>query len=175
MWAISILDHSKNYVSFLDEKNPCPLPIYDLCFVPTAMALVDPKGSKEATSFIIENHITGTWQKFIGNANAIPLMASGEEGYEHAQYMSFLQHIQFEKTRRLAYISDWQGNSDTTFLYLPRLTCDNRPALYGDGNVASAFLKFPEEHCCNRYCSWAGLKPPSHDNIDNLTNMSTGE
>jgi hypothetical protein len=48
------------------------------------------------------------------------------------------------------------------------------PALYGDGNIGSAFMRFPNEHQCNRYCHWAELSCPSHDEISFLTAMDLG-
>lgn len=112
MWCISILNHSISYVHLIAAKNPCPLPIYNLQFSSMAMVSMDSKGStKKTTTFLVEDRIVGMWQKYIGNANAVPVMASGEEGYERAEFMAFLQHVQFEKTRGLAYISDWQGKS----------------------------------------------------------------
>lgn len=109
MWSISILNHSLSYVQLIAAQNPCPLPIYNLRFSPMALVSVDSKGSKKTTTYLVEDRIPGLWQKYIGNANAVPIIASDEEGYKRAEFMSFLQHVQFEKTRGLAYISDWQG------------------------------------------------------------------
>ncbi|KAF9068614.1 hypothetical protein BDP27DRAFT_1166370, partial [Rhodocollybia butyracea] len=55
--------------------------------------------------YIVEDRIEGTWQKYILNSCAVPLMAANEQGYECVQFMCFLQHLQFDKTKGLAYIS----------------------------------------------------------------------
>ncbi|KAF9062571.1 hypothetical protein BDP27DRAFT_1233430 [Rhodocollybia butyracea] len=116
MWCKSLLRHVLNYVSVLEAKNgPCPLGIYNLCFVPAAMVSCKGEGTRKAESYIVEDRIEGTWQKYILNSRAVPLMAADEQGYERAQFMCFLQHLQFDKTKGLAYISDWQG---TLFLIL---------------------------------------------------------
>ncbi|KAF9056718.1 hypothetical protein BDP27DRAFT_1242418 [Rhodocollybia butyracea] len=73
------------------------------------------EGTRKAESYIVEDCIKGTWQKYILNSRAVPLMAADEQGYECAQFMCFLQHLQFDKTKGLVYISDWQG---TLFLIL---------------------------------------------------------
>jgi hypothetical protein len=31
--------------------------------------------------------------------------------------------------------------------------------MFGEGNVGSAFEKFPQQHKCNEYCSWFKLTP----------------
>ena len=30
---------------------------------------------------------------------------------------------------------------------------------YREGNVQEAFISFPVQHQCNKYCTWMGLEP----------------
>ncbi|KAJ3760083.1 hypothetical protein EV360DRAFT_40552 [Lentinula raphanica] len=166
--CISLLDHVQAYVQQVAEKKTCPLPIYPLRFVPAAITLLDSDGGSKSATFIVEDRINGIWQKYVGNANAKPVMHPDQPGYERAQYMCFLQHLQFEKTRGLAYISDWQGDSSIS-------SSSSNLALYGEGNIPEAFKNFPKEHTCNDYCIWANLTPPILDEAKYLTDMSTSE
>lgn len=34
-----------------------------------------------------------------------------------------------------------------------------RKYLFGGGNIPEAFVKFPEQHVCNLFCTWYDLKP----------------
>ncbi|KAJ4466609.1 hypothetical protein C8J55DRAFT_408662, partial [Lentinula edodes] len=168
MWCNSLLNHSLAYIQLVHASSPCPLPIYNLSFVAAALASGSGVTAKPVV-YIIKDRIPGDWQKYIVNSTAIPLISKDDPEYYRALFMSFIQHVQFEKTDGLAFISDWQGVgnllSDLQLMTHPlklaamheALSTESALNLYGDGNLPAAFMRFPEEHICNEYCTWAGL------------------
>ncbi|KAF9007953.1 hypothetical protein BDQ17DRAFT_1422614 [Cyathus striatus] len=97
--------------------------------------------------------------KFIHNGSAKPLLAEVDPLYSTAEFLSFTQHVQYNKTGGLVYISDLQGSS--TLLFDPQimtaLLLEDKANLFGGGNIGSVFDKFSLEHTCNRYCHWFNL------------------
>lgn len=72
---------------------------------------------------IVEQYINsvkeGPFRKFILNDRAVPIVAEGGPDYNLAEFLCFVQHIQWEKTGGLAFVSDFQGTctqhlNDTT-------------------------------------------------------------
>ena len=100
------------------HKEP-PHRVPEVRFVNAAIGLSMPKdqtgtkGLPYSGCFVLEEiiHIPegAKFTKFIGNASAKPLVQPGEEGYEEAVFLAFCQHVQYEKTQGMAYISDLQG------------------------------------------------------------------
>lgn len=61
-------------------------------------------------SAILEKVIDGEeFVKYIGNASAVPFDDLSDGDAEKALFLSFLQHVQYEKTGQLVYVSDYQG------------------------------------------------------------------
>ncbi|KZT59602.1 hypothetical protein CALCODRAFT_536474 [Calocera cornea HHB12733] len=97
------------------------------------------------------------FMKFISNASPVPRLKEGSGGVV-ARYLSFFQHLQYVKTGRRAFISDYQGS--LTLLSDPQiLTHPDLGPLFGDGNVSTSFEDFSHYHPCNEYCRAFGLKP----------------
>ncbi|KAJ7585298.1 hypothetical protein C8J56DRAFT_145300 [Mycena floridula] len=96
--------------------------------------------------------------KYIGNASAVPFKDLSDGDAEKALFLSFLQHVQYEKTRQLVYVSDYQGCG--SLLTDPQImtSADLNDHLFGDGNVTAAFDLFKPQHVCNQWCFWHGLK-----------------
>lgn len=112
-WAHSLTAMAQQ---FLDSKERPPFALPRPRFVDAGLALVysepGPHTSKRQLHhvWLLEEHMAAEgFKKYILNDNAVPLMGKGEEGYEMAQYLCFVQHIQYEKTGGLAYVSDFQG------------------------------------------------------------------
>ncbi|KZO90164.1 hypothetical protein CALVIDRAFT_490906 [Calocera viscosa TUFC12733] len=97
--------------------------------------------------------------KFIGNSSPVPRQREGPAGVV-ARYLSFFQHLQYEKTGHRAFISDYQGawTGATRDVSLTLAFSDLGP-LFGDGNVCTSFEDFTLYHPCNVYCRAFGLKP----------------
>ncbi|KZT50987.1 hypothetical protein CALCODRAFT_423573, partial [Calocera cornea HHB12733] len=95
--------------------------------------------------------------KFISNASPIPRETVGPPG-RVGRFLSFCQHIQYVKTGGHAFISDYQGS--LTLLSDPQIvTNPDLGAIFGDGNVSSAFNEFQMLHQCNEFCKAFDLVP----------------
>ncbi|KAG1725236.1 hypothetical protein EDB19DRAFT_1644145 [Suillus lakei] len=104
-------------------SNPPPFEIPCLHFIHARLALsflpgqmiVTKPGAKPCSVhavFLLEELIPGgqdAFMKFIHNMDCDPLLDPSEDGYNTALFLAFTQHIQYEKTGGLAYISDYQG------------------------------------------------------------------
>ncbi|KAF7345624.1 Alpha-type protein kinase domain-containing protein [Mycena venus] len=90
--------------------------------------------------------------KFVHNGDANPLLDHDDPLYDIAEFLCFTQHLQYFKTDGSVFVSDLQ---DPQIMTSPKVA--NGKDLFGDGNVASVFEKFPEQHHCNEYCTWFGL------------------
>jgi hypothetical protein len=51
----------------------------------------------------------GPFRKYLNNVSAVPVSFMDKENDEHAQFITFMQHVQYFKTRKLAFISNYQG------------------------------------------------------------------
>ena len=64
-------------------------------------------------AYLLKEWITddgGEFMKFIHNVSCAPLLEPDEENYDLAEFLVFTQHVQYVKTKGLAYIADYQGS-----------------------------------------------------------------
>lgn len=125
-WADSLLQFAYDFIdNFLAHQapsdDPCQIIIPRLRFVKAAVAYsIKPVDKASGTSssvsrrriaYLLEELIPTElpFIKYIHNAEAVPLQDAGEEGYETAVFLCFIQHVQFIITQGQAYISDFQG------------------------------------------------------------------
>ena len=68
---------------------------------------------RTANHFSIEELIDpaaeGVFVKYINNAAPCPSEGLDEDGLERAEFLCFVQHVQFAKSHGLMFTSDWQG------------------------------------------------------------------
>ncbi|OAX31875.1 hypothetical protein K503DRAFT_805702 [Rhizopogon vinicolor AM-OR11-026] len=87
--------------------------IPDIRFVHIALATIEDAGVTR--TYLIEEFIDeatqGKFTKYISNDPPSPLPHLNAESNTIAQYLSFAQHIQYIKTKELAYVADFQGLS----------------------------------------------------------------
>ncbi|KZO89508.1 hypothetical protein CALVIDRAFT_469807, partial [Calocera viscosa TUFC12733] len=121
----------------------------------------DKKKTRSGFTYLVEELIGGTGDglfiKYLHNSSAVPRVLSGKDA-NIAAFLSFSQHLQFDKTGGLVYISDYQVGAgglltDPQVMTNPYLQGE----LFGGGNVAAAFEAFASEHTCNEYCVTFGL------------------
>ncbi|KAJ7033522.1 hypothetical protein C8F04DRAFT_1353694 [Mycena alexandri] len=93
--------------------------------------------------------------KFINNGSAVPLPLMNESVSALAEFLSFTQHVQYHKTKALIYCSDLQGEIAFSIMTAPSI--GEGVEIWGEGNVAAAFNAFPEQHVCNKFCTWFQL------------------
>ncbi|KAJ7156458.1 hypothetical protein C8R43DRAFT_883951 [Mycena crocata] len=104
--------------------------------------------------------------KFIHNADAVPLLPQNDPLYEICEFLCFTQHVQYFKTDGAVFLSDLQGSC--TLLTDPQIMTEIAEGedIFGEGNVAKVFLKFPEQHRCNAYCDWFQLPSMKEEGED---------
>jgi hypothetical protein len=119
-WAKSLLKLTYDFIDrcVASSSEPPPFPIPRVCFVEGGLALAyfqgdrKPGGKTGSTRavFLLEEFIDSDGEnfvKFIHNMDANPLIDYDEYGYDLAVFFSFTQHIQYAKTGKLAFISDY--------------------------------------------------------------------
>ncbi|KAF8120877.1 hypothetical protein EV363DRAFT_1589260 [Boletus edulis] len=175
-WAKSLLDLTYTFVDAAIKSSAAapPFIVPQLRFVHAGLALAQSSASKSVTGvYLVEEKILchpNEFIKFIHNRDFGPSVESDEDGYDIAQFLVFTQHVQYMKTKGLAFISDYQGNS--SLLTDPQILTD--PSLvvgkdmFGDGNLTNGVKKFKEQHICNHYCRWPGfgLRAFEHDELE---------
>ncbi|THU77392.1 hypothetical protein K435DRAFT_812496 [Dendrothele bispora CBS 962.96] len=147
----------------------------------------DPKHLKSSAAgakrtYIIEEKIQvpphAEFTKYVHNGNPVPNVPPNDPEYNTALFLCAVQHLQYIKTHGLAYVSDFQGYAGLLTdaqimtspvllqtLYGEEIDGDNaavnlgKETLFGDGNIDRCFVRFPEEHQCNLFCTWMDLAP----------------
>jgi hypothetical protein len=104
------------------DSNPCPFNIPQLRFVRGGVASVQGgPGSYKAelgkvfyqpkSTYLIEEVIPselGDFTKYVHNVDATPQLPSfGGPAYDIAEFLCFVQHLQYWKTDAMVYISDF--------------------------------------------------------------------
>ncbi|KAG2134630.1 hypothetical protein BD769DRAFT_1353153, partial [Suillus cothurnatus] len=114
------------------------------------------KTGSTRTVFLLKEFINSDGEefiKFIHNMDANPLVDYDDYGYDLAVFFAFMQHVQYVKTGKLAFISDYQGV--TRLLTDPQiLTHLEGHDIFGDGNMEMTVSQFEKDHVCNKYCEW---------------------
>ncbi|CAK5279012.1 unnamed protein product [Mycena citricolor] len=109
---------------------------------------------------MIEELIESPFVKFVHNRAPIPHLAPTHPLFYVAEFLCFTQHVQYEKSGGLVFISDYQGSesllSDPQIMTAPDIS---KETMFGGGNVGSLFTVFPTKHKCSGYCRFFGLKP----------------
>ncbi|KAF8218485.1 hypothetical protein L208DRAFT_1350969, partial [Tricholoma matsutake] len=85
----------------------------------------------------------------------------------------FSQHVQYLKTRGLAFIGDFQGG--ICLLTDPQIiTASDTGLIFSDGNLSSTHATFPTEHVCNVFCKFFEL-PSLKESLFTLQEQEEGE
>ncbi|KAJ7278617.1 hypothetical protein C8J57DRAFT_1221464 [Mycena rebaudengoi] len=114
----------------------------------------------------IDTKTAGPYVKFVHDGSATPLLDEDDDLYRIAQFLCFTQHVQYQKTDQTVFISDLQGASSllTDPQIMTAAEIADGVSIFGDGNVSSIFMKFPQQHICNEFCKWFQL--PSYHILD---------
>jgi hypothetical protein len=121
-WGQALISLVFAYVVSVRARKPAGwkprLNLPNVRFVRAGLAIeqgqVDPSKGKV---YMIEEKIEGEFKKYIHNGNAtIPKgILRSEATLSLAQFLSFSQHVQYIKTKKAAFISDYQGLCLLTF------------------------------------------------------------
>ncbi|KAJ7145316.1 hypothetical protein C8R43DRAFT_953394 [Mycena crocata] len=100
---------------FIREHGDPPFPIPQTCFVKAALATTNINGKPDL--FLLEERIDplveGKFRKFMNNRSAVPIVYQDAEDCERAEFLSFTQHVQYWRTHKMVFVSDYQAVGKT--------------------------------------------------------------
>ncbi len=109
-WAGVLLDMVYQFTKNWPHRPPFDIP--QLRFVGAGLAV---SHSSTRETFLIEELITERpFVKYINNSSAQPISFSDNGRARIAKFLSFCQHVQWEKTKGQVYVSDFQGIYSTS-------------------------------------------------------------
>jgi hypothetical protein len=112
VWAQALLDLVYTFVS--QEGQP-PFNIPKFRFVESALAMESSldEGKQKNAVFLVEEVIAeenqGRFRKYLNNVSPVPLMMTCKEDEDRAMFLAFSQHVQYWKTKKQVFVSDYQG------------------------------------------------------------------
>ncbi|KAG1824347.1 uncharacterized protein BJ212DRAFT_1295535 [Suillus subaureus] len=167
---------SSQYIYSFTGPEPPPFMVPHVQFVEAGLALCHNQGGSKPgvktgstqAIFLLEELIEGNddmFVKFIHNMDANPLLDELDHGYDMAEFFVFMQHVQYIKTSKLAFISDYQAGMTQCIQVAQSISngCD----IFGEGNIDTSVSKFEDQHACNEYCEWFGLETFAKEVNDN--------
>jgi len=86
-----------------------PFAIPKMRFVKNALVIADSTREAYMVEEVIDEGADGMFVKYIGNGSVKPFDFLSGEAANRAQFLSFAQHVQYMKTKNLAFIGDFQG------------------------------------------------------------------
>lgn len=137
VWANSLLKAAYEFMSDSMQNhhsgNPPPFEILDFRFVAAGMAIaqkpLDVTGPLPTTNravYLLEEVLPGEktdFVKYLHNASATSDLSPDDPDYHLAEFLMFIQHVQYMITGGVAYVSDFQGMvSSFGFKYYSSLT-----------------------------------------------------
>jgi hypothetical protein len=117
VWARVLLDLVYKFIEkgiALHGEPPFHIP--QMQFVDAALAVENNIGeSTDGRVFLLEEVIgegEGRFRKYVNNVSAVPVPFGNGDDKERAEFLSFAQHVQYFKTKKLAFVSDYQGQQN---------------------------------------------------------------
>ncbi|KAJ7016540.1 hypothetical protein C8F04DRAFT_1201967 [Mycena alexandri] len=136
------------------QLKTAPFPIPRFQFVNAALVIV------QNEFFLVETRIAGEFRKYINNRAAKGLEFEDPADTIRADFLCFAQHVQYQETFKMVFVSDFQGNE--AYLTDPQILSDPTSGegrqLFADGNVSKGFLNFETDHRCNAFCKFFELR-----------------
>ncbi|KIL57481.1 hypothetical protein M378DRAFT_27965 [Amanita muscaria Koide BX008] len=171
VWAQALLDMVYDFIKEMtvtrDPKN-LPFHIPQLRFVKAAIAIEQSQSQTagKKTTFLLEEVIDvnteGPFRKYLNNVSPEPLVMETKDDEVRAKFLAFSQHVQYWKTKKQVFVSDYQGGS--TLLTDPQISSAGALGpIFADGNIPSAHHSFERKHRCNYFCQWFNLQTSNYD------------
>ena len=145
VWAQALLDL---VYSFISQEGQPPFNIPKFRFVESALAMESSldEGKQNNAVFLIEEIIAeekqGRFQKYLNNVSPVPLTMTCKEDEERAKFLAFSQHVQYWKTKKQVFVSDYQGNKlsskNLVMSLSSHLTSAGGNSLLSDPQISSA-------------------------------------
>ena len=116
-WAGALLQDVYDFIAEYHRSHAgvtCPVTIPQFRFVTSGLAMTNIPGTppKQKEVFLVEELIQqsdGPWRKYINNCSSKPCHFSDQDNFRRSQFLAFCQHVQYWRTSRLVFTSDFQG------------------------------------------------------------------
>ena len=105
--------------AFIDKQSEAQgsgkskaIEIPNMRFVRAALAIEQVQ--QGACCFLLEDVISeesGSFRKYLNNTSAKPCCFKSADDIQRAEFLAFAQHVQYFKTKKRAYVADFQGTS----------------------------------------------------------------
>ena len=116
-WASALMGLVYNFISEYNathgQKTSESFPIPDMIFVKSALAISDSDQEIFLLEEVINEEVEGPFIKYIGNGSVKPYDFLEGDELRQGQFLSFCQHVQFLKTKGLAFVGDFQGKMNS--------------------------------------------------------------
>jgi alpha-kinase family protein len=127
VWANALLEFTYDFIFDYAHTNNAPPGVDDFMsiiphfrFVDAGVAVVVKpleqtsagRLSTQRATYLLEEMLPGTpaeFVKYMNNSEATTILERDDSEYELAEFLMFIQHIQYQITHGTAYISDFQG------------------------------------------------------------------
>ena len=118
VWAQALLDMVYEYMEEeAGDLSGVPFFIPRFRFVQAALAVEqNPSGEtrrKAPAAFLLEEVIDakteGPFRKYLNNVSPVPLTMESKEDEKRALFLAFSQHVQYWRTKKQVFVSDYQG------------------------------------------------------------------
>jgi hypothetical protein len=61
---------------------------------------------------VINDRMDGLFIKYIENGSAVPIQLAVKERAHSADFLAFSQHVQYKRTKKMTFVSNFQGKSN---------------------------------------------------------------
>jgi hypothetical protein len=117
-WAHALLEMVYAFIGEWMDKRPAgkftEIKIPEMHFVKAGLA-IEQANEGERRCFLLEEVIPeseGSFRKYLNNTSAVPCQFVAEDDNDRAEFLAFAQHVQYFKTKKRAYVADFQGSSE---------------------------------------------------------------
>jgi hypothetical protein len=111
-WASALMGIVYSFVDkHITMHGEPPFLIPEMRFVKNALAIADTTHEVYMIEEVIDEAARGTFVKYIGNGSVNPFEFLDDAAAYQAEFLVFSQHVQYLKTKGLAFIGDFQGKS----------------------------------------------------------------
>ncbi|KAF8574738.1 hypothetical protein K439DRAFT_1266835, partial [Ramaria rubella] len=121
-WAMSLMDMVYRFMRLHEVRQPETMVSMNILlltlinsqvrFIHSGLALIHGADGKTAKAALLEEVVDsaqGDFRKFVHNRSATPLPESSDPDYTLTCFLCFAQHVQWTKTRGMAFLLDFQG------------------------------------------------------------------
>jgi hypothetical protein len=114
VWAQALLNLVYDFIKESEGPTKLPFHIPQLRFIQAAIAIEQSSStSVKKVTFLLEEVIDenteGPFRKYLNNVSPEPLVMETKEDKERAKFLAFSQHVQYWKTKKQVFVSDYQG------------------------------------------------------------------